>query len=129
MTFCPDCPAPDMCNPPLHNLLVCCGTGPCDPRCPVETWRSTHNRHTRYVDDGAAYCGFPTDYAVIDGCGRAWPCPTAQDARPMTAHTAQITGTPAGTIAWVCTCGVEGGTVTVDDAMSQVDTHQQEGGR
>lgn len=27
---------------PLHNLLICCGPGPCHPACPVAVWAGKH---------------------------------------------------------------------------------------
>jgi len=34
--------------------------------------------HARFVDDGVAYCGYPTGTGVREGCGHVWPCPTVQ---------------------------------------------------
>ena len=34
--------------------------------------------HEPVNDDGVRYCGWTGDAGTIDGCGHAWPCPTAR---------------------------------------------------
>lgn len=49
MRFCERCPQPMLCDPPLHNLLVCSGPGECDPRCPKVEWLARHGETKRAV--------------------------------------------------------------------------------
>ncbi len=46
---CSMCPPHDLCTPPLHNLLVCCGPKT-DSRCPREQWQASHS-----INEGEAH--------------------------------------------------------------------------